>query len=47
VTSPAVGAHFGVHLGEGIVDITLNIRGPQHVDDLLGKFGAAAYITSA
>jgi hypothetical protein len=40
-------AYFGVHLGEGIVDITLDIRGPEHVDDLLGKLGAAGYITSA
>lgn len=36
-------AYFGVHLGEGIVDITLETRGPEHVDELLGKLAAAGY----
>jgi threonine dehydratase len=36
-------AYFGVHLGEGIVDVTLETRDPDHVDDLLAKLTAAGY----
>jgi threonine dehydratase len=36
-------AYFGVHLGETIIDITIETRGPQHVDQLLGKLTAAGY----
>lgn len=36
-------AYFGVHLGEGIVDITLETRGPEHVEELLGKLAASGY----
>ena len=36
-------AYFGVHLGETIIDITMETRGPQHVDQLLSKLTAAGY----
>lgn len=36
-------AYFGVHLGETIIDITIETRGPQHVDHLLSKLTAAGY----
>jgi threonine dehydratase len=36
-------AYFGVHLGETIIDITMETRGPRHVDQLLSKLTAAGY----
>jgi threonine dehydratase len=36
-------AYFGAHLGEGIVDITVETRGPEHVEELLSKLAAAGY----
>jgi threonine dehydratase len=36
-------AYFGAHLGEGVVDITVETRGPEHVEELLGKLAAAGY----
>ena len=36
-------AYFGAHLGEGIVDITVETRGAGHVEDLLRKLTAAGY----
>jgi threonine dehydratase len=36
-------AYFGAHLGEGVVDITVETRGPEHVEELLRKFAAAGY----
>jgi threonine dehydratase len=36
-------AYFGAHLGEGVVDITVETRGPEHVEELLGKLEAAGY----
>jgi len=36
-------AYFGAHLGEGIVDVTLETRGPEHVGELLGKLAGAGY----
>jgi len=36
-------AYFGAHLGEGIVDITVETRGPGHVDELLRKLTGAGY----
>jgi threonine dehydratase len=36
-------AYFGVQLGETIIDITMETRGPRHVDQLLSKLTAAGY----
>ena len=36
-------AYFGAHLGEGIVDITLETRGPEHVGELLTRLSDAGY----
>ncbi len=36
-------AYFGAHLGEGIVDITVETRGTEHVEELLGKLTGAGY----
>jgi threonine dehydratase len=36
-------AYFGVHLGEGIVDITVETRGREHSGELLRKLSAAGY----
>jgi threonine dehydratase len=36
-------AYFGVHLGEGIVDITVETRGRDHAGDLLKKLAEAGY----
>ncbi len=36
-------AYFGAHLGEGVVDITVETRGPGHVDELLRKLIDAGY----
>ncbi|HEX5431261.1 MAG TPA: pyridoxal-phosphate dependent enzyme, partial [Bryobacteraceae bacterium] len=36
-------AYFGAHLGEGIVDITVETRGPEHVEELLGKLAGNGY----
>jgi threonine dehydratase len=35
--------YFGVHLGEAMIDVTMETRGPQHVDQLLTKLTAAGY----
>ncbi len=36
-------AYFGAHLGEGVVDITVETRGAEHVDELLRKLNGAGY----
>lgn len=36
-------AYFGAHLGEGVVDITMETRGPEHVEELIGKLRQAGY----
>jgi threonine dehydratase len=36
-------AYFGVHLGEGIVDVTVETRGREHAGELLRKLGEAGY----
>jgi threonine dehydratase len=36
-------AYFGAHLGEGIVDITMETRGPEHVEELIQKLQDAGY----
>ena len=36
-------AYFGAHLGEGIVDITMETRGPDHVEELTAKLAQAGY----
>jgi threonine dehydratase len=36
-------AYFGAHLGEGIVDITMEARGPEHVEELIGELRRAGY----
>ena len=36
-------AYFGAHLGEGIVDITMETRGPEHVEELTAALEKAGY----
>lgn len=36
-------AYFGAHLGEGVVDITVETRGAEHVGELLRKLSGAGY----
>jgi threonine dehydratase len=36
-------AYFGAHLGEGVVDITMETRGPEHVEELTSKLRQAGY----
>jgi threonine dehydratase len=36
-------AYFGVHLGETAVDLTLETRGPDHIEELKLALGAASY----
>jgi len=36
-------AYFGAHLGEGVVDITMETRGPEHVEELTVKLRDAGY----
>jgi threonine dehydratase len=36
-------AYFGAHLGEGVVDITMETRGPEHVQELTSKLRQAGY----
>jgi threonine dehydratase len=36
-------AYFGAHLGEGVVDITMETRGPEHVEELIGKLRQVGY----
>jgi threonine dehydratase len=36
-------AYFGVHLGETVVDITVETRGPQHIAELRGALEEAKY----
>jgi threonine dehydratase len=36
-------AYFGAHLGEGVVDITVETRGAEHVDELLRQLASAGY----
>jgi threonine dehydratase len=36
-------AWFGAHLGEGVVDLTLETRGREHVGELLAKLAQAGY----
>ncbi len=36
-------AYFGAHLGEGIVDITMEARGPEHVEELIANLRQAGY----
>ncbi len=37
-------AYFGVHLGDTMVDITLETRGPGHVTELIAGIRAAGYV---
>lgn len=36
-------AHFGVHLGETVVDITVETRGPEHIEELSEALEEAGY----
>ncbi len=36
-------AYFGAHLGEGVVDVTMETRGPEHLEELTGKLREAGY----
>jgi threonine dehydratase len=35
--------YFGVHLGDAMIDLTLETRGPEHVAELIKKLGEAGY----
>ena len=35
--------YFGVHLGEAMIDVTMETRGPLHVDQLLGELTTSGY----
>jgi threonine dehydratase len=35
--------YFGVHLGEAMIDVTMETRGPEHVEQLLKKLASAGY----
>ena len=37
-------AYFGVHLGDTLLDITLETRGPAHVEELIAGIRAAGYL---
>lgn len=37
-------AYYGVHLGETAVDVTLETRGPEHIDELVAALGTAGYV---
>jgi len=37
-------AYFGVHLGDTLLDITLETRGPEHVTELMAGIRAAGYL---
>jgi len=36
-------AYFGAHLGEGVVDITMETRGPEHLEELTTALTTAGY----
>ena len=36
-------AYFGVHLGDTVVDITLETRGPEHIGELMGILEKSGY----
>jgi len=36
-------AYFGVNLGETVVDITLETRGPEHIDEIVSALEASGY----
>ena len=36
-------AYFGAHLGQGIVDITMETRGPEHLEELTASLAKAGY----
>lgn len=36
-------AYFGVHLGDTVIDITLETRGPEHVAEIVKSLDDAGY----
>ena len=36
-------AYFGVNLGDTIIDITMETRGPDHIEELMGELRKAGY----
>jgi len=36
-------AYYGVNLGDSLVEVTLETRGPDHITDLVGALEAAGY----
>jgi threonine dehydratase len=36
-------AYFGVHLGDTIIDITMETRGPDHIVELMAELKKAGY----
>jgi threonine dehydratase len=36
-------AYFGVHLGDTIIDITMETRGPEHIVELMNELTKAGY----
>jgi len=39
-------AYYGVNLGDTVIDITMETRGPEHVAELLGALTAEGYTHS-
>jgi threonine dehydratase len=37
-------AYFGVSLGDTVVDITLETRGPEHIEELENALGSEGYV---
>jgi threonine dehydratase len=36
-------AYFGVHLGDTIIDVTMETRGPDHIAELMNELTKAGY----
>lgn len=36
-------AYYGVNLGDTVIDVTMETRGPQHIDELMTALSAAGY----
>lgn len=37
-------AYYGVNLGDTVIDFTMETRGPQHIEELMGALSGAGYI---
>lgn len=37
-------AYYGVNLGDTVIDVTMETRGPRHIDELMSALSAAGYV---